>query len=97
MSMKGITGAEVLKTILLGIVINGIFAAFLYLWASNSDFTGLGGQGFGRYLALFYFGVTTFTTTGYGDIVPKSNSARIATVLYMLAIFAGIISFLFDF
>ena len=97
MLTKGITSMEVLKLLVLGIIVNGLFAGFLYLWASNSDFTGLGRLGWERYVALFYFGVTTFTTTGYGDIVPTSQRARLATAAYMLAIFAGIISFLFDF
>lgn len=97
MSKNGITGKEVIKMLMLGIIVNGLFAAFLYFWASNSDFGGLSGVGFERYVALFYFGVTTFTTTGYGDIIPKSHRVKIATALYMLVIFAGIISFLFDF
>ena len=32
-----------------------------------------------------YFGVTTFTTVGYGDIVPDNDIARIFTCIYALS------------
>jgi hypothetical protein len=34
---------------------------------------------------LFYFSVTTLSTTGFGDIVPVSSAARSATILEQLA------------
>lgn len=49
---------------------------------------------------LFYFSVTTLSTTGYGDIVPVSSGARAATsleqiagVLYVALIIARLASF----
>jgi hypothetical protein len=35
--------------------------------------------------ALFYFSVTTLSTTGYGDIVPVSSAARSAAILEQIA------------
>ena len=34
-----------------------------------------------------YFSSTTFTFVGYGDIVPKTQIARLITNIYMLIIF----------
>jgi voltage-gated potassium channel len=39
---------------------------------------------FGKTTAL-YFTVTVFATVGFGDIVPKTDAARVATTLQMLA------------
>jgi hypothetical protein len=95
--MGGVTLKEILKLVLVAVVTNGLFAAGLYFWATNSDFSGLPVGGWDRYAALFYFGITTFTTTGYGDVVPKSARMRLLVAAYMIAVFAGAISFLFDF
>jgi len=35
-------------------------------------------------LDSIYYSVVTHTTVGYGDISPKSNKARIATILHIL-------------
>ncbi len=93
----GITAKEILKLVLAALVVNGLFATTLYFFASNTDLSGLPAGGWERYAALFYFGVTTFTTTGYGDVVPKSARMRLLVAAYMIAVFAGAISFLFDF
>lgn len=37
-----------------------------------------------RYLDSFYFTVMTVTTTGYGDLVPKTDSGKVYTSLYSL-------------
>ena len=92
-----ITATEVLKLLLAALVVNGLFALMLYFWASNSDIGGLPASGWARFVALFYFGVTTFTTTGYGDLVAKSTRMRAVVAAYMIFIFAGALSFLFDF
>ena len=95
--MAGVTLKEILKLLLVAFVANGLFATALYFFASNTDLSGLPAGGWERYAALFYFGVTTFTTTGYGDIVPRSARMRLIVAAYMIAVFAGAISFLFDF
>ena len=97
MATAGITATEVLKLVLAALVINGLFALVLYFWASNSDIGGLPAGGWSRFVALFYFGVTTFTTTRYGDLVAKSTRMRAVVAAYMILVFAGALSFLFDF
>lgn len=95
--MAAVTVKEILKLVLSALVVNGLFATGLYFWASNTDLSGLPAVGWERFVALFYFGITTFTTTGYGDIAPRSTRMRIIVATYMIAVFAGAISFLFDF
>ena len=42
------------------------------------------------------FSTTTLSSTGYGDILPISNSFRIFITLYMFFVSIGIITFLVD-
>jgi hypothetical protein len=42
-------------------------------------------------MALFYYTVTTSTSTGYGDIVPKSTRARAASVAVQLVMFSLVV------
>lgn len=41
-------------------------------------------NGFEGYVDALYFTVTTLTTTGYGDIVPQTTSAKLLAVLIMV-------------
>jgi voltage-gated potassium channel len=36
------------------------------------------------FVAAFYFSVTTLATVGYGDLVPTTDFARLATAIYIL-------------
>jgi hypothetical protein len=42
-------------------------------------------------MALFYYTVTTSTSTGYGDIVPKSTRARVASMALQLIMFSLVV------
>ena len=42
------------------------------------------GRGTDGLVNAIYFTVTTLTTTGYGDIIPQSNSAKLASVVIMV-------------
>ncbi|MFA6376765.1 MAG: potassium channel family protein [Candidatus Paceibacterota bacterium] len=37
-----------------------------------------------RYVDSFYFSVTTLTTVGYGDLVPKTDIGKLFTAFYIL-------------
>ena len=65
-----------MKLVAILLVVNFVFAAFLYSWATDDDISNLPKDPKERFAALLYFTVTTSTSTGYGDIVPKSVRAR---------------------
>lgn len=65
------------------------FAAFLSTWVTDDDISGLPKGGVDRFMTLLYFSVTTFTSTGYGDIAPKSKRARLVMSAYMTTALAG--------
>jgi hypothetical protein len=65
-----------LKLVAILLAINFAVAAFLYSWATDDDISNLPKDPKERFWALVYFTVTTSTSTGYGDIVPKSIRAR---------------------
>ena len=73
------------------ILANLIFAFILLPWATEKDINGLTGSKFDKFITLFYFGVTIFTTTGFGDVYPKSNKLKIFITLYMLLIISFLI------
>ena len=77
--------------------INIIFAFLLLVWVTDDDIQGLPPNILERFISLFYYGVTTVTTTGYGDIYAKSARMKIIISIYMILTMTGIISFLFTF
>jgi voltage-gated potassium channel Kch len=88
------TGFKLLSTTGLVLFVNALFAIFLYSWINESDFKGVPNEPTDKFYALFYYASTTFTTTGYGDIVPISRRARLVTALYMIMVGAGLIAFI---
>jgi voltage-gated potassium channel len=60
-----------------------IVFAWIYLTMARSD-PGSFGQPLDRVSAL-YFTVTIFSTVGFGDITPKTDTARLVTTVQMLA------------
>jgi len=68
-----------IKLVAILLVLNFAFAAFLYSWATDDDISNLPKDPKERFMALLYFTVTTSTSTGYGDIVPKSIRARMVS------------------
>lgn len=76
--------------ILVGLfVISLVFAIAMYPWVTDDDISNLPKEPFARFTSLIYFSVTTFTSTGYGDIAPKSTRAKMVMSLYMAGAFAA--------
>jgi hypothetical protein len=80
--------AQLLIILLIG---NVIFSAFLYSWVTDEDITNLPKKPSERFMAIFYYNVTTSTSTGYGDIVPKSTRARVASMAVQIIMFAIVV------
>jgi hypothetical protein len=89
---------EFILLISAALIINFLFTLFLMTWVTDNDIKGLPEKEEGlwsRFIALFYYSITCFSTTGYGDILAVSNRARLAVGLYLIAVFSGLVSVLF--
>ena len=82
---------SVAQLIVLLLVVNVIFTAFLYSWVTDEDITNLPKKPSERFMALLYYNVTTSTSTGYGDIVPKSTRARVASMAVQIVMLSIVI------
>ena len=82
---------SVAQLIITLLIVNVVFSAFLYSWVTDEDITNLPKKPKERFMALFYYTVTTSTSTGYGDIVPKSTRARAASIAVQLAMFSLVV------
>lgn len=93
------TSGEAVYNIILSVISGIIFFAINYFYLSVNDpnaFVGhLGSAPLSRLIGCIYYSVITFSTIGYGDIVPYSNLARlivIGEVLYSMFILVLVIS-----
>jgi hypothetical protein len=82
---------SVAQLVVLLLVVNVIFTAFLYSWVTDEDITNLPKKPSERFMALLYYNVTTSTSTGYGDIVPKSTRARVASMAVQIVMLSIVI------
>ena len=83
--------ASVVQLIVALLIVNVIFSAFLYSWVTDDDITNLPKKPSERFMAIFYYNVTTSTTTGFGDIVPKSTRARAISMAHQLVMFSIVV------
>jgi hypothetical protein len=95
--MSKITFNEIKKICIFILSVNILLSLFLFLWVTDDDLNGLPKNNKDRFVSLFYYSITTFTTTGYGDVYAKSNRMKLVSCLYMILIFSVTGSFLFDF
>ena len=85
------------------VIVNILFSIFVLSWATDDDINGLppllnkNNNKSDRLISLFYFGISTFTTTGYGDVYAKSSRMKILMSLYMILVVSASASFLFNF
>jgi hypothetical protein len=82
---------DVAQLMILILIANLIFSLFLYSWVTDNDITNLPKNKRERFMAILYFSITTSTSTGYGDIVPKSVRARVASSMLQVFMFAVVV------
>jgi hypothetical protein len=81
-----------MKEILIASVgINTAFSLFLLSWVTDDDIKGLPSDTLKRFMTLFYFSITTFTGTGYGDLTATSDRARLVMSIYMISAFSAFV------
>jgi Ion channel len=90
----------VLKGVAVYISVSLIFG-FLYYLFDSLEFKSSTGSETGRFLDYIYFSAVTFTTIGYGDIVPKAGAGQIMVLiescfeLVFFPVFGGFIAYKF--
>jgi len=90
----------VLKGVVVYISVSLLFG-FLYYFFDSLDFKTATGSDKGHLLDYIYFSVVTFTTIGYGDIVPKDGVGQIMVLiescfeLIFFPVFGGFIAYKF--
>jgi voltage-gated potassium channel len=67
------------KYLALIFIISYLVFGFIYTLMGSSHF-----NNFSTYIDGFYFSMTTATTTGYGDITPKTNAAKFTIISQIL-------------
>lgn len=98
--MARIKAEEVLKVFTTILIANVLFACLLYPWVTEDDIQNLPTDTVDRWLTLFFFGVTSFATIGFGEfgeIRVKSRRLKIIVILYIVLAISGAASFFFDF
>ena len=91
--MAKVTFNEVAKVALFAIIFNFLVSLFLFTWVTDDDLNNIPEAPLSRFVSIFYYSITTFSTTGYGDITAKSNRMKLFTSLYMILVFAVTIVF----
>jgi hypothetical protein len=95
--MSKVTLKEVFTFIGYILIINIVLTLMLVFWVTDDDLNNLPKPRGERLVSIFYYLITTFTTTGYGDIYAKSVRMKLIISSYMIIIFALTASFIFDF
>jgi hypothetical protein len=95
---------RILNAILKGIIIYLAFTfafGLLYYLSDSLDFKTLPGSKTSHFFDYIYFSVITFTTIGYGDILPKAGTGQIIVFieacleLTFIPVFGGYIAYQF--
>lgn len=98
--MTRITFREIITVFTVTFLINILFASFLYAWVTDEDIENLPKDSLNRFLSLFFYAFTSFTTIGFGEygrVRVKSRRLQIVTVFYILLAISGAASFFFNF
>ena len=90
----------VLKGVAIYLALTLVFG-FLYFWFDSLDFKSITGNKTIRFMDYFYFSAVTFTTIGYGDIIPKTGAGHLIVFiescieLTFFPVFGGYIAYKF--
>jgi len=90
----------VLKGVAIYLALTLVFG-FLYFWFDSLDFKSITRNKTIRFMDYFYFSAVTFTTIGYGDIIPKAGAGQIIVFiescfeLTFIPVFGGFIAYKF--
>lgn len=98
--MARIKAEEILKVFTTIVLANLLFALVLYPWVTEDDMENLPTDPVDRWLTLFFVGVTSFATIGFGEfgsVRVKSRRLKIGIILYIILAISGAVSFFFDF
>lgn len=84
---------RMLRILFLVLAINTVFATIVML-IDESHFKGLDRSAphWQLWLDCYYFGISTVTTVGYGDIIPASFFARMLVMGYMFVVLFNVVS-----
>ena len=77
------------------IFFNIIFALFLYQWVTYDDLHNINmvDTPLNIFINLFYYSMTSFTSTGDGDLYAKSIRMKLCSSLFMVIIFSILFSY----
>lgn len=78
---------KLLQIIFMILVVNAVFSTIL-MYLEERHFKGINRNqsAIRQWLECYYFGLTTITTVGYGDIVPASFEARMLVMAYLIVV-----------
>jgi len=95
---------RILNTVLKGVVLYlalSLVFGLLYYWFDSLDFKSTASNKAVHFLDYIYFSAVTFTTIGYGDIIPKDGIGQILVFiescfeLIYIPVFGGFIAYRF--
>jgi Ion channel len=95
---------RILNTVLKGVVLYlalSLVFGLLYYWFDSLDFKSTAVNKTAHFLDYIYFSAVTFTTIGYGDIIPKDGIGQILVFiescfeLIFIPVFGGFIAYRF--
>jgi len=95
--MSKLTAREIFMAISYILALNVFLTLLLVFWVTDDDLNNLPKSWGDRFISILYYLITTFTTTGYGDIYAKSSRMKLIISAYMITVCAFTASFLVDY
>ena len=93
MNFNGYRDIQLIGTIIMNILLVLLFAEIYWTMDTSS---GSKHFGFGEYLDSLYFTTVTSSSTGYGEITPKTRSARIVVMIHLVLQFFVLVPMLIE-